>query len=274
MAAQQSTGLSQARCGRPLALDRLGDLRRAQGRFPAARDFYRLALAIKREMRNGYGLSITLTLNNLLYCLAGCVIGTLVGVLPGLGPVAAMLIQMAISRNREYQADASGAALSGDPAALASFIKSMGVYPPGSLVELSNGALGLVTSVNRDNTLRPVVTSTGSAARTKEEKQRSVSAARHAKGIMSRGLPHAPPGHDRRRRSGVWRRRGGRRVSERRGGQAKTPPGIAGRGLVQSGGLCPQSRGPHARFLERTPHIPAALPAPNLEASGLWTLEG
>ena len=45
-----------------------------------------------------------------------------------------------------------------DPAALASFIKSMGVYPPGSLVELSNGALGLVTSVNRDNTLRPVVT--------------------------------------------------------------------------------------------------------------------
>ncbi len=37
-----------------------------------------------------YGLSITLTFSNLLYCLAGCVIGTLVGVLPGLGPVAAM----------------------------------------------------------------------------------------------------------------------------------------------------------------------------------------
>jgi putative tricarboxylic transport membrane protein len=37
-----------------------------------------------------YGLSIILTLNNLLYCFAGCVIGTLVGVLPGLGPVAAM----------------------------------------------------------------------------------------------------------------------------------------------------------------------------------------
>jgi putative tricarboxylic transport membrane protein len=37
-----------------------------------------------------YGLSIVLTLNNLLYCFAGCVIGTLVGVLPGLGPVAAM----------------------------------------------------------------------------------------------------------------------------------------------------------------------------------------
>jgi len=44
-----------------------------------------------------------------------------------------------------------------DQPALASFIKSMGVYPPGSIVELSNGALGLVTSVNRSNTLRPLV---------------------------------------------------------------------------------------------------------------------
>ena len=45
-----------------------------------------------------------------------------------------------------------------EPAALTRFIKSMGVYPPGSLVELSNGAVGLVTSVNRDSTLRPLVT--------------------------------------------------------------------------------------------------------------------
>jgi hypothetical protein len=45
-----------------------------------------------------------------------------------------------------------------DQSALTSFIKSMGVYPPGSIVELSNGALGLVTSVNRSNTLRPLVT--------------------------------------------------------------------------------------------------------------------
>ncbi len=37
-----------------------------------------------------YGLSVVLTLNNIMYCFAGCVIGTLVGVLPGLGPVAAM----------------------------------------------------------------------------------------------------------------------------------------------------------------------------------------
>jgi HD-GYP domain-containing protein (c-di-GMP phosphodiesterase class II) len=45
-----------------------------------------------------------------------------------------------------------------DTAVLSRFIKSMGVYPPGSLVELSNGAIGLVTSVNRNDSLRPMVT--------------------------------------------------------------------------------------------------------------------
>ena len=45
-----------------------------------------------------------------------------------------------------------------DPALLTAFIKSMGVYPAGTVVELSNGTIGLVISVNRNNTLRPLVT--------------------------------------------------------------------------------------------------------------------
>ncbi|MFZ4760784.1 MAG: hypothetical protein ACOYLX_21670 [Burkholderiaceae bacterium] len=44
-----------------------------------------------------------------------------------------------------------------DPVLLQRFIKCMGIWPPGTVVQLSNGAIGLVIGVEPADTLRPTV---------------------------------------------------------------------------------------------------------------------
>ena len=44
-----------------------------------------------------------------------------------------------------------------DPVLLQLFIRCLGVYPPGTLVQLSNGDIGMVSTINHDKPMRPAV---------------------------------------------------------------------------------------------------------------------
>jgi HD-GYP domain-containing protein (c-di-GMP phosphodiesterase class II) len=55
-----------------------------------------------------------------------------------------------------------------DAKVIATFVRCMGIYPPGTLVVLSNGSLGMVVSVNSSRPLKPSVLVFDPAARRSE----------------------------------------------------------------------------------------------------------